>query len=208
MDPPGPPTQAEDPERPAISSIQPSPTSHTKRNIAIILTAVIALGAVATAYELQSSLTSNNPPWLFKGAYATYAEQTTVANVPFNITVRLLVIDFNSTDVEETNYYSVQSPLVSNTNQTTSWEKTNTAANFTSVPGLTYENAFSTTRVVNGKTYDCTAIRFALYNVTFVYYVENKVRFPVEITFSEPVNKALTLNFDLLLVRSNIPGLS
>ena len=87
-------------------------------------------------------------------------------------------------------------------------EKTNTAANFTSVPGLTYENAFSTTRVVNGKTYDCTAIRFALYNVTFVYYVENKVRFPVEITFSEPVNKALTLNFDLLLVRSNIPGLS
>jgi len=192
---------------------QPAPAavSHTKRNLAILVVAVVALASVGTVYYsgfLNSSPLSNGgkPVWLFKDAYATYAAQTTIETMRINFTIRIQIVDFNSTAVEENDSTWLRNPLPLFSNHTTAWVKLSSAS-VNTVSGFTLSGTSQTTRTVGGKTYDCTAFQYTSGVVTYVFYQDNKVGFPVEITLSEPLG-GVTFTYDLLLVHSNIPGLS
>jgi len=170
---------------------------------------VIAVAAVAGVYFLGGFDSSKKQPWLFDGAYGTYSGETTYATVTFNFTIRVQVIDFNSSAVDTLSYYTLKYGTHDDTNQSTQWHQLNSSGgiDFTQPSGYTLSRTYSTTRYVSGNTYDCTAYEYTKGRTTLTAYVSNSVDFPVEFAYTSTPATGTTLSLDLPLVQTNISGL-
>jgi len=183
--------------------------SHRNLGLAIATVTIIAVAAMAGVYFLGGFGSSKKQPWLFDGAYGTYSGETSYLTVTFNFTIRVQVINFNSTAVETLSYYNLKYGTHTDTNQSTQWHQLNSSGgiDFTQPPGYTLSRTYGTTRYVSGNTYDCTAYEYARAKTTLTAYVSNSVDFPVEFTYSSMPATGGTLFLDLPLVQTNISGL-
>jgi len=191
--------------------VEPPRVSHRKRNLALVLALLILVAAFAGVYYLNL-FGSSKQPWLFKGAYGIYSGQTTFLAQTINFTIRLQIVDFNSTQVEMLTYYSLKTPSSTDTNQTTSWNKLSSNLDYSGPLGLTLSRAYNTTRLVGLNTIDCTAYEYSGttqgVNSDLTAFVSRSVGFPVEFTLSVTAAQSSTnLTLDLALVHTNIPGL-
>ena len=186
----------------AVYTPPPVP-GHRKRVLAVVIVVIIAVAAVAGVYFLWIGA-SKKEPWLFEGAYGTYSGETSYLTVTFNFTIRVQVINFNSTAVYTLSYYTLKYGTHTNTNQSTQWHQLNSSGGieFTQPSGYTLSRVYGTTRYVSGNTYDCTAYEYTKGKTTLTAYVSNSVDFPVEFTYSTP-----TISLDLPNVQTNISGL-
>jgi hypothetical protein len=184
----------------------PPVPSQRNRILAIVIVVIFVVAAVTGVYFLGGFGPSKKQPWLFDGAYGTYSGETTYLTVTFNFTIRVQVINFNSTAVDTLSYYTLQYGTHNNSNQSTQWHQLNSSGgiDFTQPSGYTLSRTYSTTRYVSGNTYDCTAYEYTKGKTTLTAFVSNSVDFPVEFTYSAP---ALGSTLDLPLVRTNIGGL-
>lgn len=186
----------------------PPVPSHRNRTFAIVIVVIVAAAAVAGVYFLGGFGSSNKEPWLFDGAYATYSGETSPPSlsITFNLTIRVQVVAFNSTAVETLSYYTLKYGIHTDTNQSTQWHQLNSSGGieFTQPSGYTLSRTSSTTRLVSGNVYYCTAYEYTKGKTTLTEYVSNSVDFPVEFTYSAP---ALGGILDLPLVQTNVSGL-
>jgi uncharacterized protein (UPF0333 family) len=166
---------------------------------------VVVVATISGAYFL-GLFASSGPPWLFKGAYATYSGETTYLSYTFNMTVRVQILDFNSTYVKTFTYFSIQSQLGSQNNQTTSWNKRSSELNYTAPTGYTLSKTYDTTRLIAGNAVDCTAYEYTQGTTTMTAYISKSIGFPEEITFYE-TSSGTSISIDLTLVHTNIHGL-
>jgi hypothetical protein len=189
----------------AVFTPPPVP-SHRNRTLAIVIVVIIAVAAVAGVYFLGGFGSPKKQPWLFDGAYGTYSGETSYLTVTFNFTIRVQVINFNSTAVDTLSYYTLRYGTHSDTNQSTQWHQLNPSGgiDFAQPSGYTLSRTYSTTRYVSGNTYDCAAYEYSKGRTTLTAYVSNSIDFPVEFTYSAP---ALGGTLDLPLVQTNISGL-
>ena len=190
----------------AVYAPPPVP-SHRNRGIAIVIVAIVAVAAITGVYFLGGFGSSKKQPWQFDGAYATYSGE--MSNPSINLTIRVQVINYNSTAVDTLSYYNLKVGTHVNENQSTQWHQLNSSggSDFTQPSGYILSRTYSTTRYVSGNTYDCTAYEYTKGRTTLTAYVSNSVDFPVEFTYaSTPVNGA-TFFIDLPIIQSNISGL-
>jgi len=192
----------------AVYTPPPVP-SQRSRSLAIVIVVVIAVAAVAGVYYLAGFDSSKKQPWLFDGAYGTYSGQTSYLTATVNFTIRVQVINFNSTAVETLSYYVLRYGTHSDTNQSTQWHQLNSSGgiDFTQPSGYTLSRTYSTTRYVSGNTYDCAAYEYTKGRTTLTAYVSNSVDFPVEFTYTSTPTTGTSLSLDLPLVQTNISGL-
>ncbi|HXW95043.1 MAG TPA: hypothetical protein VEJ19_04990 [Nitrososphaerales archaeon] len=192
----------------AVYTPPPVP-SHRNRTLAIVVVAIIAIAAVAGVYFLGVFGSPNKQPWLFDGAYGTYSGETTYLTATINFTIRVQVINFNSTAVDTLSYYTLRDGARNDVNQSTRWHQLNSTGgiDFTQPSGYTLSRTYSTTRYVSGNTYGCTAYEYTKGRTTLTAYVSNSVDFPVEFTYSVVPAAGASLSLDLPLVQTNISGL-
>ena len=167
------------------------------------------MAAVAGAYFLGGFANAKKEPWQFGGAYGTYSGETSYLTVTFNFTIRVQVINFNSTAVDTLSYYTLRYGTHSNTNQSTQWHQLNSSGgiDFTQPSGYTLSRTYSTTRYVSGNTYDCTAYEYTKGKTTLTAYVSNSIDFPVEFAYTSTPATGATFSLDIPLVQTNISGL-
>jgi len=192
----------------SIYSPPPGP-SRRNRNLAIVLVVVIAVAAVAGVILWGAFDSSKKQPWLFDGAYGTYSGETSHLGLTFNFTIRVQVINFNSTAAEFLSYYNLRYGTYSDTNQSTRWHQLNSGGGIDFAPpsGYTLSRTYDTTRYVSGNTYDCTAYEYTKGRTTITAYVSNSVGFPVEFTYLQTPATGGAISLDLPLVQTNISGL-
>ena len=192
----------------AVYAPPPVPT-HRSRIVAVVIIVVIAVAAVAGVYFLGGFGSAKKEPWLFDEAYGTYSGETSYLTVTVNFTIRVQVINFNSTAVDTLSYYTLSYGTHSNTNQSTQWHQLNSSGgiDFTQPSGYTLSRTYSTTRYVSGNTYDCTAYEYVKGKTTLTAYVSNSVDFPVEFAYTSTPATGGTFSLDIPLVQTNISGL-
>jgi hypothetical protein len=173
-----------------------------------MLIIVVVIAAVLGFWLLRSG--GGNQSWIFKGAYANFQGQETLAGLDYalNMTIHMEVLGLNSTEVEilsnTTSETGVGTPLSYNY---TSWMLRSSANDF-NVEGGNLTNSYDTTVTLSnlGKR-NCTAYEYSITgtNETMTVYVDKTVDFPVE--WSVTSTGTLSYNFNVLLVSTNIPGL-
>jgi len=190
----------------AVYTPPPVP-SHRNRKLPIIIVLIIAVAAVAGVFLLGGFGSPKKQPWQFDGAYATYSGD--MSSPAVNLTIRVQVINYNSTAVDTLSYYNLKVGTHVNENQSTQWHQLNSSGgiDFTQPSGYTLSRTYSITRYVSGNTYDCTAYEYTKGRTTLTAYVSNSVDFPVEFTYSSTPITGATYLLDLPIVQSNISGL-
>jgi len=183
----------------------------SRRKLLIAVTAVAVAGLAVTALlasALLSSPTGQNA-WLFKGAYAKYAGSTSVMGYGFDFSIRLEVLDFNSTHA----YMSTSFKMESNIGGTAEEEN----STWVELSKIGFANAFSETNVTNayeatidfgtlGKR-DCTVYEYITDGPTMTVYVDKTIGWPLKMKLTMNGEESISLSLDIVLVDSNIPGL-
>ena len=208
----------------------------TRPLLAVLMIGLVVLAGVA-AYQqgqivgLSNELSANGlrPSWLFKGAYAVYAGNSSYT-LPANnagcprcterggFIVKLEVKNLNSTDVEMMYFYNQTSNLIpcprtacsgySITN-TTNWYGIHTAPTLPpySFIGETPLAPSDTTLVLNGHTFGATLYPYqAAGGTAFDVYVYTSVWFPV--LYSVSAINATLAPLNIGMTQTNIPGLT
>jgi len=175
----------------------------------------IALASFSSGYFLGSTNSGNSRPWLFRGAYAVYfvtenGTSITGGSVSYNLTEKVMILDFNSTEVQERS--NTNSTIAGVTNSTTTeWVPLNLLGDFetTAPPGLNLTGISHVSLRIEGRQIECTLYRFSnpAENETASSYFSDSAKFQVESAFTLSTNGE-TINFTQVLVSSNIPGLS
>ncbi len=176
-------------------------TGLTKTKILLVITIVILI--VLSGFIAYQFL---RPRTFFKGAYATYNGKTTVLLMTINITLRLEVVDLNSSHAKILTYIRINTPLGSGEYQNTTW------VNFKNYTYNT-ENAkliksYENTIYVEGiGTRDCIIYEYKnKAGNEIIYYVDKETKWPIKIRYTlTPFNQEIGI--DLNLVDTNVPGL-
>jgi hypothetical protein len=201
---------AANPENPSPPT--PGGTKPIDRKKLLIAVAVLAVATLLIVTFLASAMLlkpTGQDAWLFKGAYAKYDGSTSVLGFAFDFSVKMEVLDFNTTHV----YLSTSFDMSSNIVETIEQE------NSTWVPlsQVGFTNAFSESNIT--RTYDetinfgsfgtrsCTVYEIATGGPTLAVYVDKTIGWPLKMTVSMTGEGTTTLSLDIKLVDTNIPGL-
>ncbi len=180
----------------------------------MILAAAVALVAtcLVTGAVLVSFLGPNpagQSSWLFKGAYAKYQGDTSIMGFTFSFSMRLEVLDFNSTHALMSTSLKMGSSLgeiVENENST--WVE---------LSDLQFTDAFSETNMTakydatldfgSLGTRSCTVYEYSTDGPAITVYVDKTVGWPLKMRATMSREGAISVSIDINLVESNIPGL-
>ncbi len=193
-------------------SSSPSEAKPKSRNKLLIAVAAIVVVALVVGAFLVSGLLSKptgQDAWLFKGAYAKYEGSTSVMGFGFNFSVKLEVLDFNSTHA----YMSTSFKMGSSLGETAEEENSTWVA----LSQVGYSNAFSENNITksyetaldfgNLGTRSCTVYEYTTDGPTMTVYVDKAIGWPLKMTVSMTGEGSITLSLDINLVDTNIPGL-
>jgi len=197
-------------ENPSSSTqTETKPRDRKRLLLAVAVLAIVTLLAVTFFASAMLLKPSGQNSWLFKGAYAKYDGSTSVMGFAFDFSVKMQVLDFNTTHAYLSTSFSLSSNIVEAIEQ----------ENSTWIPlsqvGLT--NAFSESNIT--RTYDatinfdnlgtrsCTVYEIATEGPTLAVYVDKTIGWPLKMTVSMTGEGTTTLSLDIKLVETNIPGL-
>jgi hypothetical protein len=173
--------------------------------IVAIVAIIIVVVAAFLGVWLFSRPGGGYNSWVFKGAYANYEGQTTMAGLNYNMsmTIHEEVLDFNSTYAEMLTSATMDMGFgTPYTYNYTSWVNITQYDTF-NFTGGNLTSSYDTT-VTLGKlgTRNCIAYEYSTMGETMTIYVDKTVNFPVEFSVASG-----SYNFDITLVSTNIPGL-
>jgi hypothetical protein len=200
-------TNPENPTPPTPSGTKPF--GRKKLLVAIAVLAVATLLIVTFLASAMLSKPTEQNAWLFRGAYAKYDGSTSVMGFGFEFSVKMEVVDFNTTHVYMSTSFSMSSNIVETIEQ----------ENSTWVPlsQVGFTNAFSESNIT--RTYDatinfgslgtrsCTIYEIATDGPTLTVYVDKIIGWPLKMTVSMTGEGTTTLSLDINLVDTNISGL-
>jgi hypothetical protein len=204
------------------------PESHAKL-IAVI--AVITISVVVGAFLISAFISA--PPagqddWLFKGAYATYEGSTTMTaddiglsdmslSLDFTVdfSVRLEVVDFNSTHALVSTSFRMSSSLGGTDGETVE-DENNT---WVPISQMNFMNSFedvnltrsyeSTVNIPGFDTRSCMVYEYALSDegLAMTMYLDKAIDWPLMMSVSMTGESLVKLSLDVNLVETNIPAL-
>jgi flagellar basal body-associated protein FliL len=195
----------------AASSSPNATKPKNRRALLIIIAAIVAVGLVAGAF-IASGLLSKptaEDSWLFKGAYAEYEGSTSVLGFGFDFSVKLEVLDHNSTHAYLSTSFRMQSSLGE------AAEEEN--ATWVELSQIGFSNAFTESNVT--RSYDatldfgdlgkrtCTVYEFATDGPTMTIYVDKEIGWPLKMKATMTGENSVSLSLDINLVDTNIPAL-
>jgi hypothetical protein len=203
------------------------PKSHVKL-VAVIAVAVIAVvvGAFLVSTLILSPQGQN--AWLFKGAYAKYEGSTSFTSGDIDIydlymsidfTVRLEVVDFNSTHALVSTSFRMSSSIDSPFGETDGETVEDENSAWVPLSQMGFMNAFeevdltksyeSTVDIAGFGTKACMVYEYALSDegLTMTVYVDEAIGWPLKMKVSMTGEGSLSLELDIDLVETNIPGL-
>ena len=188
------------------SMVEAKPKSSLK--IAAIALGVIAVVVSALLVGILFLKPSGQSAWLFKGAYAKYEGSASVSFVTFSFTMRQEVVDFNSTHVEllmSANLGSSMSTPVEN--ETTMWVPLSN--NVYAVESGTLVNSYEAKNMyfTGIGNRDCIVYEYTTDGPTMTIYVDKAIGWPLQLKLSMAGEESVSLELEINLVETNIPGL-
>jgi FlaG/FlaF family flagellin (archaellin) len=199
----------------------------------IAVVAIVAVSIVVGAF-LVSAFISAPPPqgqdaWLFKGAYATYkgsmTSEDTDIEVPgmsmsfdftVDFTIRLEVVDFNSTHALVSTYFQMSSSFgdmdgETVENETSAWVPLSDMGLMTEFEDVNLTNSYESTVNIEGfGTRNCMIYEYKLSDdgLAMTVYVDKAIGWPLKMRIIADENElGLKLALDIKLTETNIPAL-
>ena len=169
---------------------------------------VIVVAAVGGYYGYGYVSRLGQPTYPFKGAYAEYGANGTALLFPYQFSIRLEVVDFNSTATQFLTTYKFTLAGQTHQNSTTRWVKSASGATTSPfTPTLSPGRVYDTTVSISGRTFGVTAYEYDAQTAVSTIYVSKQVPLPVQFKFtggSSPPLFSISIN----LIGTNIPQLS
>jgi len=194
-------------KRSAASGQTPLAAGRSTARVATVIV-VIVVAAVGGYYGYGYVSRLGQPTWPFKGAYAEYGANGTALLFPYQFSIRLEVVDLNSTATQYLTTYKFTVAGQTHQNSTTRWVKLasgTTTSPFT--PTLPPGRVYNTTVSVSGKTLDVTAYEYGDQTAVTTIYVSKQIPLPVQFKFTVGTPPTL-LSISINLIKTNIPQLS
>jgi hypothetical protein len=159
--------------------------------------------AQPTATSQPQSPTS----WMTKGTYAVYQGQAEVLSISIDFNARMEVVDLNSTHVEISTSFDMDSSFGSSENTTSMWVSRE-EMNF-QPEGLNLSSSYTTQITLpNLGTRNCIVYQYSDQDFSAAYYVDSTLQWPLKMVMTSPTSDdGQSYNMDINLVDSNIPGL-
>jgi hypothetical protein len=176
--------------------------------IAAIALAIIAVVVSALLVGVLFLKPSGQSAWLFKGAYAKYEGSASVSFVTFSFTMRQEVVDFNSTHVKLLMSASLGSSMSTSVeNETTMW--VSLSNNVYTVESGTLVNSYEAKNMyfTGIGNRDCIVYEYATDGPTMTIYVDKQIGWPLQMKLSMTGEESVSLELEINLVETNIPGL-
>jgi len=174
---------------------------------------VVAISVVVGAFLVSAFLLSpqGQNAWLFKGAYATYEGATSIdilsMSISFSFTLRQEVVDFNSTHAELLTSISMDSSLSEPVEEeATLW--VDLSENQYLIEESTLVDSYEANLPFEGfGNRDCIVYEYATDGPTLAIYVDKQIGWPLKMNVGMTGEDDLSLDLDINLVETNIPGL-
>jgi len=198
-------------ESKAESSTPPSTTEAKPKSslkIAAIALAVTAVVVSAIFVGILFLKPSGQSAWLFKGAYAKYEGSASVSFVTLSFTMRQEVVDFNSTHVKLLMSASLGSSMSTSVeNETTMWVPLSN--NVYTVESGTLVNSYEAKNIyfTGIGNRDCVVYEYTTDGPTMTIYVDKQIGWPLQMKLSMTGEESVSLELEINLVETNIPGL-
>jgi hypothetical protein len=208
------------------SSTSVAPSKNRFKLIAIV--AIVVIAVVVGAFLVSAFISA--PPqgqdaWLFKGAYATYEGSTSLTaedigmfdmSVSVDFTVRLEVVDFNSTHVLVSTSFQMSSSFgemdgETVEDETSAWVPLSEMGFMAAFEDVDLTNSYESTVNIEGfGTRNCMIYEYVLSDdgLAMTVYVDKAIGWPLQMTISADENElGLDLALDIKLTETNIPAL-
>ena len=185
------------------------PKSRTKLLIAVTAIAVVGLVVVALLVSGLASKPTGQDAWLFRGAYAEYDGSTSVMGFGFDFSVKLEVLDFNSTHAYMSTSVKMGSTLGEiEEQQNSTWVELSKVGFIDAFSETNITSSYDTTlNFGNLGTRSCTVYEIATDGPTMTVYVDKTIGWPLKMKASMTGEGSLSLSLDINLADTNIPGL-
>jgi len=186
------------------------PRSRNKLLIAVVAIAVVGLVVVAFLVSGLASKPTGQDAWLFRGAYAKYGGSTSVMGFGFDFSVKLEVLDFNSTHAYMSTSVKMGSSLVEIEEQENStWIELSKVGFIDAFSESNITSSYDTTLDFGSLgTRSCTVYEIATDGPTMTVYVDKTIGWPLKMKASMTGEGSLSLSLYINLVDTNIPGLT
>jgi hypothetical protein len=203
--------------------IKTEPKKYSSKLILVVVAVVAVVIIAALAYvflgpqggflgETQDS----QKEWYFKGAYANYEGSTTYLFLTVDFSMRLEIVDFNSTHVKTLYDIKLQSGSLGSlfNEQETNWapkEKLGTFA-WEEMEGYTLGSTYEDHVYIEGlgtkycKIYEFTQTDIESGDMTMTVYVDPEIMWPLKLSLDLTTENENIL-FDINLTDTNIPEL-
>ncbi len=195
----------------AVSSSpnEAKPKNRSKLLIAVAAIAVVGLVIVAFLVSGLASKPTGQDAWLFKGAYAEYEGSTSVMGFGFDFSVKLEVLDFNSTHAYMSTSFKMGSSLGEIEEQENStWVDLSKVGFIDAFSESNITSSYDTTLDFGSLgTRSCTVYEIATDGPTMTVYVDKTIGWPLKMKASMTGEGSLSLSLDINLVDTNILGL-
>jgi hypothetical protein len=202
-------------ENNAASTISSS-TNETKpknRKTLLIAAATMAIvGLVVSAFLLSGLLsapTNSQDSWLFKGAYAKYEGSTSVLGLGFSFSIKLEVLDFNSTHAYMLTSFKMGSSLgEAAEEENATWVELSKVGFMDAFSESNTTNSYDTTLNFGSLgTRSCTVYEISTVGPTLTVYVDKEICWPLKMKANMTGEGTMSLSLDINLVETNIPEL-
>jgi hypothetical protein len=205
--------------------------AHPKSRVKLIaVVAVIAVSVVVGALLVSAFISApqGQDAWLFKGAYATYEGSTTMTaddiglsgmsmsfDFTVDFTVRLEVVDFNSTHALVSTSFRMSSSFGGTDGETVEDEN----STWVPISQMSFMNSFedvnltksyeSTVNIPGFGTRACMVYEYALSDegLAMTVYVDKAIDWPLKMTVSMTGEGSINLSLDINLVETNMHAL-
>lgn len=199
---------------PPSSEVAPKPPAEVapkpRRRWLIVAAVVIVIVVVAAVFAYwwlsRPSTPASAYSWLFDGAYAEYYGETTVSFVSMNMTMRLEVVEYNSTHAKLLTHMRMESNVMQPfESEDTTWADLRGTSY--EVEGYTLTDTREDDVTIAGLgTKHCMVYEYSGSGMTMTYYIDKDLGWPVKMEFSM-TQSSIHMDFNLTLSETNIPDL-
>lgn len=170
-----------------------------RRRLVLALLLVVVAGSVGLVYWWTSQ---PHYPWLFVGATASYYGETGVTQLSMNMSANIFVLSLNASQANTIVSVTTQTSLTP-PSETRSIMVIDLRAQTFTITGWTLNRTFEDHAAFPRLGMrECTCHEFYSEGATLQFFVDDEFLWPLRMTLQRT-----SVNFDLEMVYSNIPGI-